>query len=88
MAPVADEPTDEVVLALRSLIAQMGDPSVSTVSRIAASISVGPYIEAFTRRLVDQVREEGASWDDLAHAFGTSPQNVRSRFGSYREYDD
>ncbi|MDQ4134172.1 MAG: hypothetical protein M3179_13455 [Actinomycetota bacterium] len=82
------EGPDEVVLALRGLIDQMGDESVPVVSRIAASVQVNPYLEAFTRRLVDEAREEGASWDDLAHAFGTSPQNVKSRFGSYRDYDD
>ncbi len=87
-APVAAESRDEVVLALRSLIDQLGDPSVPVVSRIAATIQTGPYLEAYTRRLVDQAREEGASWEDLAHAFGTSPQNVKSRFGSYRQYDD
>jgi hypothetical protein len=85
---VPPEAPDEVVLALGALIAQMGDTSVPVVSRIAASVQVGPYVEAFTRRLVDEARDGGASWDDLAHAFGTSPQNVKSRFGSYRDYDD
>jgi hypothetical protein len=85
---MSSEAPDEVVLALRGLFDQMGDTSVPVVSRIAASVQVGPYLEAFTRRLVDEARDDGASWDDLAHALGTSPQNVKSRFGSYRDYDD
>lgn len=35
-----------------------------------------------------EAREAGKSWDELAEVFGTSAQNLKSRFGSYREYDD
>jgi transcriptional regulator with GAF, ATPase, and Fis domain len=79
----------ESFLALRALLDQIADNHSPASTRIAATIAAQQYLEALTRSLVDQaLEEEGASWDDLAHAFGTTPANVKARFGSYRRYDD
>ncbi len=69
-------------------LAQADDESLAIDGRLAA-VNIGrQYLEGLTRELVDEAREGGMSWDDLAAVFGTSAQNLRSRFGSYREYDD
>ena len=78
----------ESFVALRTLLDQVADNDVPAAQRIAATIAAQQFLETLTRQLVDEAREEGASWDDLGEAFGTSPANVRSRFGSYRSYDD
>jgi len=56
--------------------------------RLAAVNIAKQYLEGLTREMVDEAREAGRSWDDLADVFGTSAQNLKSRFGSYRDYDD
>ncbi len=78
----------ESFLALRSLLDQIADNDSPATARIAATIAAQQYLEALTRTLVDEALEqEGATWDDLAMSFGTTPANVKSRFGSYRRYD-
>jgi hypothetical protein len=77
----------ESFLALRSLLDQLADNESPATARIAATIAAQQYLEALTRTLVDEALEEGATWDDLAESFGTTPANVKSRFGSYRRYD-
>ena len=78
----------ESFVALKSLLEQIADNESPATTRIAATIAAQQYLEALTRALVDQALEqEGATWDDLAESFGTTPANVKSRFGSYRRYD-
>jgi transcriptional regulator with GAF, ATPase, and Fis domain len=78
----------ESYMALRSLLDQVADNDSPATARIAATIAAQQYLEALTRTLVDEALEqEGATWDDLAQSFGTTPANVKSRFGSYRRYD-
>ena len=78
----------EAFIALRSLLDQVADNDSPATARIAATIAAQQYLEALTRTLVDEALEqEGATWDDLAESFGTTPANVKSRFGSYRRYD-
>lgn len=69
-------------------LAQVGDESEAIEGRLAAVNIARQYLEGLTRELVAEAREAGRSWDDLADVFGTSAQNLKSRFGSYREYDD
>lgn len=78
----------ESFIALRSLLDQISDNEIPPATRIAATIAAQQFLESLTRRLVDDALEQGATWDDLGEAFGTSPTNVKSRFGSYRKYDD
>lgn len=78
----------EVIAALRSLVEQAADPAAPLTNRLTASVAASPYLEALTRNLVNDARAGGSTWDDLAHSFGTTPTNVRARFGSYRSYDD
>jgi len=69
-------------------LVQAGDEGLSIDGRLAAVNIAKQYLEALTRELVTEAREAGRSWDELAETFGTSAQNLKSRFGSYREYDD
>ena len=69
-------------------LAQADDQSIAIDGRLAALNIAKQYLEGLTRELVEQAREGGLSWDELAAVFGTSVPNLRSRFGSYREYDD
>jgi hypothetical protein len=85
---VPDDPHDEIVLSLGSLIDQAKDDANSATARIAAAIAAKTYLEALTRRLVNTARDEGTSWDDLGVLFGTSPVNAKARFGDYNDYDD
>jgi hypothetical protein len=73
---------------LDSCLAQAGDEDLPLEGRLAAVNIARQYLEGLTREMVDEAREAGQSWDDLADVFGTSAQNLKSRFGSYREYDD
>ena len=83
-----DDPHDEIVLSLGSLIDQAKDEDNSATARITAAIAAKTYLEALTRRLVNTAREEGTSWDDIAVLLGTSPVNAKARFGDYNSYDD
>lgn len=69
-------------------LAQAEDDSLSLEGRLAAVNIARQYLEGLTREMVDEAREAGQSWDDLATIFGTSTPNLKARFGSYREYDD
>jgi hypothetical protein len=69
-------------------LAQVGDESLPIEGRLAAVNIARQYLEGLTRELVEEAREAGQTWDQLAEVFGTSAQNLKSRFGSYREYDD
>ena len=73
---------------LDSCLEQAADESQPMDARLAAINIARQYLEALTREMVVEAREAGQSWDDLADAFGTSAANLKSRFGSYREYDD
>ena len=73
---------------LDSCLDQAGDESLPLEGRLAAVNIARQYLEGLTREMVDQAREAGHTWDDLADIFGTSAPNLKSRFGSYREYDD
>ena len=69
-------------------LAQVSDESLAIGGRLAAVNIARQYLEGLTRELVEEAREGGQSWDSLAEVFGTSAPNLKSRFGSYREYDD
>ncbi len=69
-------------------LAQAADADLAPEGRLAAVNIARQYLEGLTREMVGEAREAGRSWDDLAEVFGTSAQNLKSRFGSYREYDD
>ena len=72
---------------LDSCLAQAVDEEMPLEGRLAAVNIAKQYLEGLTRELVEEAREAGQSWEDLAAVFGTSAPNLRSRFGSYREYD-
>jgi len=86
--PVPIDPSGESFVALQSLLDQIVDNASPTASRIHATIAAQQFLESLTRTLVNQALEEGVDWDDLAAAFGTSPANVKSRFGALHTYDD
>jgi hypothetical protein len=69
-------------------LVQVEDQDLPIEGRLAAVNIAKQYLEGLTREMVDEAREAGRSWDDLADVFGTSAQNLKSRFGSYRDYDD
>lgn len=69
-------------------LAQANDAEQTLEGRLAAVNIARQYLEGLTRELVTEAREAGQTWDELATVFGTSGQNLKSRFGSYREYDD
>ncbi len=78
----------ESLVGLRSLVAQIGDPSIPAVSRIAATNAARSFLEAITRNLVEEARNQGATWLEIADLFATSEQNIRARFGSLHDYDE
>ena len=82
------DPNDEAIVALYRLVAQARDQATPPLSRITAAIAARTFLETLTRRLVVEAREGGASWEDISVVFGTSPMNVKARFGDYRQYDD
>lgn len=84
---MVDDRHDEVVVALNRLIEQAKDVSTSVESRIVAAIQARNYLEALTRRLVNEARDGGTSWDDLGKLFGTSAVNAKARYGDYGSYD-
>ncbi len=67
---------------------QAADESMGIEGRLAAVNIARQYLEGLTREMVGEARQAGQSWDQMAEVFGTSAQNLKSRFGSYREYDD
>ena len=69
-------------------LGQAVDEDLPIEGRLAAVNIARQYLEGLTREMVEEAREAGHSWDDLAAVFGTSTPNLKSRFGSYREYDD
>jgi hypothetical protein len=79
---------DEVLVGLSRLIDQAQDESIAVTSRIVAVIAARNYLDALTRRLVNQAREEGSTWDDLGRLFGTSAVNAKARYGDYNDYGD
>ena len=83
-----DDPNDEVVVALGRLIDQAKDDSIQVTNRIVAAIQARNYLESLTRRLVNEARDNGSSWEELATLFHTSPANTKARYGDYRSYDD
>lgn len=72
---------------LDDCLAQARDEALPIDARLAVLNIARQYLEGLTREMVTEAREAGQSWDDLADVFGTSAQNLKSRFGSYREYD-
>ena len=85
---MADDHNDEVLMGLNRLIEQAKDDSTPVASRIVAVIAARNYLEALTRRLVNEARGGGTSWEDLGRLFGTSAVNAKARYGDYRQYDD
>jgi hypothetical protein len=77
----------EYIVALNSLVAQMSDSSVPAVIRIAATNIARTYLEAATKSLVDEARDQGATWLEIADVFATSERNIRARFDSLHDYD-
>lgn len=69
-------------------LAQAADESLDIEGRLASINIARQYLEALTREMVGEAREAGTPWEDLATVFGTSVPSLKSRFGSYREYDD
>ncbi|MBW3649840.1 MAG: hypothetical protein KY458_04660 [Actinobacteria bacterium] len=70
------------------LLDQAADPGGDPLPRVAATVAAKSYLEGLTRHLVDVARESGASWQELADVFATTPANVQNRFDSYRRYED
>ncbi len=82
------DPNDEVVFALSRLFDQMTDPEIPPMSRISATVSARTYLDALTRRIVNEAREKGSTWEELGVLFGTSAANARARYGDYNDYGD
>ncbi len=82
------DPSDEPVVALYRLLTQARDATTPPLSRITAAIAARTFLESLTRRLVVEAREGGATWEEIAVVFGTSPMNIKARFGDYRQYED
>lgn len=85
---MTDDANRDLVAQLSDLLDQTADASTPVLSRITAAIAARGYLEAVTRVLVGEAREEGHSWEKLAEVFVTSPANLKYRFGATREYDD
>jgi hypothetical protein len=79
---------DEILVGLSRLIEQAQDESTSATSRIVAVIAARNYLDALTRRLVTQAREDGSSWEEIGRLFGTSAVNAKARYGDYNDYGD
>jgi hypothetical protein len=85
---MAMQARDEVAAQLAHLIGESTDASSPALSRLQTLITAAQYLETLRRYLVDEAREQGTSWEDIAQAFGTSVVNVRQRFDTYRRYDE
>lgn len=83
-----DDPNDEIVVSLNRLIDQAKGDEGPATARIKAAVTAKTYLDALTRRLVNEAREDGTSWDDLGLIFGTSAVNAKARWGDYNDYDD
>lgn len=83
-----DDPNDEIVVSLNRLIDQAKGDEGPATARIKAAVTAKTYLDALTRRLVNEAREDGTSWDDIALIFGTSAVNAKARWGDYNDYDD
>ena len=79
---------EELFDTIQRLLNQANDASNDIMSRIASCNASSGYFEAFLRSLVDEAHDGGASWDELAEMFGTTPANTKARFGAYRRYGD
>ncbi len=88
MAAADPDAQDEVRLGLNRLIDQAQDDSTPVTSRIVAVIAARNYLEALTRRLVNEAREAGSTWEELGQLFGTSAVNAKARYGDYNDYGD
>ena len=77
---------EELYDTIQRLLAQANDPDNDVMSRIASCNAASGYFEAFTRSLVDEAHDEGATWDELGQMFGTTGANTKARFGAYRRY--
>lgn len=77
---MAGEP--EYLVGLHSLLAQMSDDAQPALTRISATNLARTYLEALTVSLVNQARDDGATWLAVAEVLGTSEQNVKARFSA------
>ena len=82
------DPSDEVVYALSRLFDQMIDPEIPPVSRITSVVAARTYLDALTRRMVNEAREQGSTWEEIGLLFGTSAVNAKARYGDYNDYGD
>lgn len=82
------DPSDEVVFALNRLFDQMVNPEIPAVSRITAVVAARTYLDALTRRMVNEAREKGSTWEEIGVLFGTSAVNAKARYGDYNDYGD
>jgi len=85
---VTSDACRELADQLIRLLEQAADPEGAPLPRVAATVAARAYLEGLTRQLVGTAREDGASWQELADVFGTTPANLQNRFDSYRRYDD
>ena len=83
-----DDAPREVAAQLTKLLEQAADGSAPVLPRIATAVAAGPYLDTLLRLLVSEARDAGHTWQELADVFVTTPAGVRSRFGSYRQYED
>ena len=86
--PPEPQAESESIVGLKSLVAQLTDPSQAAVARIAATNAARSYLEAITRNLVEEARKQGATWREIADLFVTSEMNVKARFGDLHDYGD
>lgn len=84
---MTDESRD-LVAQLTRLLDQATEAGAPVLPRIATVLAAQPYLDTLLRLLVSEAREEGATWQELADVFVTTPASVKSRFGTYRQYDD
>ena len=83
---MADQP--EYLVGLTSLVAQMSDPAAPVLARIAATNLARTYLEAMTASLVEEARDGGATWLQIADVFATSESNIKARFAPLHDYGD
>ncbi len=86
--PTTAEAEPESITGFRHLVNQIADPSLPATGRIAATNAARSFLEAVTRNLVEQARQEGTTWLEIADLFVTSERNVKARFGDLHDYGD